>query len=320
MRTRLLILAAILAAVAVPSAQSTSAKATADKSDLDAFMSQVLARRDDNWTKLQQYILNEEETFQVTGTDSRRLYGWRREYLWFPRDGLFIRSPLKADGVTISEADRRKAEERWVKQEQERQKRRGERDEGVAKGAGDPEPSLADLVDTNTNEPRFISTAYFMKFKFEPGHYALAGRETLLGRNVLRIEYYPARLFAENDNDKNNADNKAGKARAKDDEDVRIERQMNKVSLVTLWVEPAAHQILQYEFRNIDFDFLPGRSLVRLDDLRASMRMGQAFPDVWLPDTIAMRFAMTLAIGTVDARYDVQYHDYREAAVRTRVR
>jgi hypothetical protein len=48
--------------------------------------------------------------------------------------------------------------------------------------------------------------------------------------------------------------------------------------------------------------------------------MGQAFPDVWLPDTIGMRFAMTLAIGTIDARYDVRYHDYREATVRTRVR
>src|SRR4029079_18006514 len=94
----------------------------------------------------------------------------------------------------------------------------------------------------------------------------------------------------------------------------------NKVALITLWIEPTAHQILQYEFRNIDFDFLPGRYLARLDDLRARMRMGQAFPDVWLPDTIGMRFAMTLAIGTIDARYDVRYHDYREATCRTRVR
>jgi hypothetical protein len=102
--------------------------------------------------------------------------------------------------------------------------------------------------------------------------------------------------------------------------DERVQDKMNKVALITLWIEPTAHQILQYEFRNIDFEFLPGRYLARLDDLRATMRMGQAFPDVWLPDTIGMRFAMTLAIGTVNARYDVRYHDYREATVRTRVR
>ena len=67
MRTRLLIVAALLVAVAVPSAQS----------DLDAFMSQVLARRDENWKKLQQYTLEENETFQLTGPDARRLTGSR---------------------------------------------------------------------------------------------------------------------------------------------------------------------------------------------------------------------------------------------------
>ena len=29
-----------------------------------------------------------------------RLFGFEREYLWFPREGFFVRSPLKADGVT----------------------------------------------------------------------------------------------------------------------------------------------------------------------------------------------------------------------------
>ena len=31
---------------------------------------------------------------------------------------------------------------------------------------------------------------------------------------------------------------------------------MNKVSLVTLWIEPTAHQMVQYTFNNVDLDFL----------------------------------------------------------------
>ncbi len=34
-----------------------------------------------------------------------------------------------------------------------------------------------------------------MDFKFEAGNYYLAGRETLEGHDVLRIEYYPTRMF-----------------------------------------------------------------------------------------------------------------------------
>jgi len=298
-RRSLLILAAIVAAVTASSAQT----------DLDAFMSQVLTRRDDNWKKLQQYVLDEDETFLLTGPDAQRLYGSHREYTWFPRDGVFIRSPVKADGVSISEDERRKAEERWLREEQGREKRRIERENKDA-NADDAPPSLDDLVRPG-NEPRFVSTAYFMRFKFEPGHYALVGRERLLDRDVLKIEYYPAQLFSEGRTRPN---------RRVRERDERVQDKMNKVALITLWIEPTAHQILQYEFRNIDFDFLPGRYLARLDDMRATMRMGQAFPDVWLPDTIGMRFAMTLAIGTIDARYDVRYHDYREATVRTRVR
>jgi hypothetical protein len=95
---------------------------------------------------------------------------------------------------------------------------------------------------------------------------------------------------------------------------------MDKVSMVTLWIEPKDHQILQYEFSNIDFDFMPGRALVRLDDMHAEMRMREAFPDVWLPDTVAMRFALTSALGDLTARYDVRYHNYKLAEVKARLR
>ena len=338
MRTRLLIVAAALvAAIALPSAQSTVAKD--DRSDLDAFMSQVLLRRDDNWKKLQQYVLDEDETFQLAGPDTRRLYGFHREYTWFPREGFFIRSPVRVDGVAVSESDRRKAEDAWLHQEQAREHRReeraGQRDAGrrsesatgantdgsATASAGTPAADVDDVFGpsgvlqdprTPAAAPRFVSTAYFMRFKFDPGHYALAGREKLLGRDVLRIEYYPTRLFQEGRTRPNK--------RLRDDDEAAINRKLNKVAFVTLWVEPSDHQILQYEFRNIDMDFLPGRSIVRLDDLEASMRMGQPFNGVWLPDAITMKFGMTLAVGAVTGQYNVRYHDYRLADVKTKVR
>jgi hypothetical protein len=284
-------------------------------SDLDALMEKVVARRDENWKKLQQYVLDERETLHLTGPDGGRLYGFRRDYSWFIQQGVFVRSPLRADGVAISEADRRKYEADWIARERRRDQRIRER----AEANGAPAQPAAESVSTTDLdavlksglEPRFVSAAYFLRFKFEPGQYALVGRERLLDRDVLRVEYYPRQLFNEGRTRPN---------RRVRERDEQIEEKMNKISLVTLWVDPAAHQILQYTFDDIDMDFLPGRSLARVDDVRASMRMAQPFPNVWLPATVEIRFRMTLAVGSVDARYDVEYHDYRLADVKMRVR
>jgi hypothetical protein len=94
---------------------------------------------------------------------------------------------------------------------------------------------------------------------------------------------------------------------------------MNKAALVTLWVEPDAHQIVKYTFTNLPLEFLPGQWLVHIDDLEATMSMGQPFPDVWLPGSLDFAVAMTLAIGQVDVRYGIEYHDYRRADVTTKV-
>jgi hypothetical protein len=306
---------AVLFSPALPFAQS----------DLDAFMERVIARRDENWKKLQQYILDEREAFQLTGPDEGRLYGFDRDYTWFIREGYFIRSPLKADGVRVSEADRAQFEREWIEREKQREKRRNRSQggqvstgpEGLAVEGGipaapaDAPPAKVEDVLKQGVEPKFVSAAYFLRFRFDPGHYALAGRERLAERDVLRVEYYPSKLFSEG---RTRPDKRL---REKDDQ---IQQKMNKVSLVTLWIDPAQHQIIQYTFDNMDFEFLPGRSLVRLDDLRASMRMSQPFPDVWLPSTINMRFRLTTAIGSIAARYDVEYHDYRLAEVTTRIK
>ena len=274
MRRGLLSIFVLTAALGRPAAAQT---------DLDDLMARVLAQRDENWTRLQQYVLDEQETFQLLGPGRTPVYGFRHDYTWFLRDGVFIRSPLRADGVAIDEAERRRAEDAWVKEQAAKKE----------------------------TQPGFVSAAYFLKFKFDPGQYALVGRERLDDRDVLRIEYYPTRLFTEGRTRPNK------KLRDKDEE---IDEKMNKSALVTLWVDPAKNQILQYQFDNIDMDFLPGRSVARVEGLEASMRMGQMFPDVWLPHTIEVRFGMTIATGSVDARYEVEYHDYKLADVTTRVR
>ena len=309
MSLRLLLVSCAVLAAWLPAAAQQRAS-----SDLDAFMSRVLARRDDNWKRMQQYVLDERETFQVLGPGGMPIYGFRREYLWFPRDGdgVFVRSPIKVDGVVLGEAERRKAEADYLRREEARDRRRAERD----KEAGAPAESSSATEVTGDGvrqalEPGFVSAAYFLKFKFDPGQYALAGRETLEGRQVLRIEYYPTKLFSEGRTRPNR------KVREKD---VDIEPKMNKAALVTLWIEPSAHQILKYEFRNLPWDFLPGRAIVRVDEVTASMEMGQPFADIWLPRTIQISTDFSTAAGELKGRFSTEYHDYRLASVSTRIR
>ncbi len=101
--------------------------------------------------------------------------------------------------------------------------------------------------------------------------------------------------------------------------DAEFQRLMNKVSLVTLWVEPKAHQVVKYTFNNIAFDFLPAQWLVHVNDVKASMTMGQPFPEVWLPNGMDVALAMTLAIGEFDVHYGLEYHDYRQPNVTSKV-
>jgi hypothetical protein len=313
-RTRL----AVFAIVVLVTAAAPSAQSPAPASDLDDFMARVLARRDDNWKKLQQYILDEREAFSVTGPAGVRLFGGAREYQWFPREGFFIRSPVRIDGVTIGDAERRKEEDRFLRREQQREKRRAERE---GDGSADTAPPLevGDIL-RQSSEPEFVRSAYFLKFKFDQGQYALVGREKLLGRDVLRIEYYPTNLF----DDEPREDRDRGERRRSDKKpnprEEKIDRQMNKTARVTLWIEPIAHQILQYEFHNVQLDFLPGRSLVRIDGMHATMRMSEPFPDVWLPESLGFNFNATIATGTFDVRYDVQHTGYRLATTSVRIR
>jgi hypothetical protein len=291
------------------------------ETDLDAFMRQVLARRDDNWKKLQQYILDEREQIELRGSNLQPIWGERREYTWYIRDGLFVRSPVRFNGVEIGEADRRKYETEFLRRSEERERRgrvqAGSTGPGAPAAASSPAGS-ADSVDgllRQVREPQFVSSAYFLRFKFEEGTYGLVGRETLDGHDVMRVEYYPSNLYSDRQRRSMARDHNP-----RDPRDAEIQRMMNKVALVTLWIEPDAHQIVKYTFDNIDFDFLPAQWLVRLGSVHATMTMSQPFPDVWLPRGLEFLVDAQIATGRFDIRWGVEYHDYRQADVTSKFR
>ena len=323
-----------------------------EDNELDRFMAQVLARRAENRLARRQYVFEETERFTVTGPGGEVYRTSTREYVWYERDGVFVRSPVRIEGVVASESDWRRYEADWLEAEAERAREaaagtpcetdegtappttdgagvepaprpdgagtgRGASAAGAASAVGDDDAAGADrepldLAAAADLQPRFLSEAYWLDFEFEPGNYYFAGREPLAGREVLHIEYYPERLFARKE------DEKCGR-----DPAITIRgdpEAFNQNALVTLWIDPAEHQIVRFTFDNAGFDFLPLRWLFRLDGLTASMTMGRPLDDVWLPERIEASGVLTMAAGTATVAWDRTFTNYRLARTGGRVR
>lgn len=444
--------------------------------ELDRFMEQVLANRAASAAARLQYVLDETSELRLTGPDATVLWGSRGEYTWYEQDGVFVRSPTRLDGVTLSDAERRAYEADWLEREAERaRRRRNDRvsparwssrsmrdnvrltiertwgggvgddlldaiaaqgrgwndaqaavvaatdrivasrggvmvvgfartvaearagfvllDEGrlvhdevagmldgvvvhllaASPAATDVEfrqlvelfdlavaravrlspldPEVLDRIATthperaaslreadralqalramprgesatgpadpawDALEPRFVADAFFLDFEFEPGRYYLVGREALDGHEVVRIEYYPEQMFGEDPASGDSPATDGGDGR-----DRRREQAMDKVSLVTLWVDPVEQQIVRYTFDNLGFDFLPGRWLFRLDDVTASMTMRQPFDGVWLPAQVDVQVSLSLASGRYELRGRRTYSNHRQAESGGRIR
>ena len=327
--TRLIVASAIVCAIgpglaspAVAQPPSPQQPPAIPSNELDAFMEKVLKRREVNRQTLEQYVLDEVEEVELLGPSRMPLYRHRRDFTWYVRDGLHVRSPVRFNGVSVGDEARLEYEDSWMKRERDRLARKSK--DGKDQAA-EPDPLPDDPAGAAPGAPlptpRFVSEAYFMDFKFEPGNYYLAGREPLEGQTVLKIEYYPTRLF---NDDEGRARDPERRKRGRDDRrnatGQRIERQMNKTALVTLWVDPAEHQIVKYTFDNVWMDFLPGAWLVRVDDIHASMTMGQPFAGVWLPREINIKAGITLATGSLDATYGRAFSNYKQAEVATKIR
>lgn len=313
---------ALALAVCMPA--STRAAQQPDKkpsSDLDAFMEKALARRDVNKRALNDYILDENEKFEILGPGKMRMHRSSRDYSWYVRDGMHVRSPVRFDGVAVGAEARDRYETQWVGRERARQERKKKNNGKDTKEVSISPTEISVSAGGMPTEPRFVSEAYFMDFKFEPGNYFLAGREKLEEQDVLKIEYYPKRLFSDDDKKtpKEIKKESKGEKREREIED-DIERKMNKTALVTLWVDPTNHQIVKYTFDNVWLDFLPAAWLVRIDAMRASMTMSQPFAGVWLPRGIEISAGVSLANGSFEANYARTFAEYREAEVKSKIR
>jgi hypothetical protein len=249
------------------------------ESDLDALMAKALKRREMDWDRLHNYLFSERETLELRGFDATPLESLRRDYVWLVRDGYLIRSPIRVNGVAISQDEQAKAERQWIEQQKKRKK------------SGS------------------LERESFYGFRFQPGRYLLAGRRAHEGREVLVVEYFPKV------SDKKSA---AGQGEPKDPKEDYYEEMFEKTLLVTMLVDPAENQIVQLTFDNVGLDFLPGRWLARISELKAVMDMHKAFGEVWLPRSISAGGSVVTANGSFELRYSREFSDYQETEVRVK--
>ncbi len=271
-------------------AHAAEPRAARNDNDIDRFMERVLANRDAApWQELGDFVLRETWSFELDAPPESRLSSFRRvrEYEWYVRDGTAVRSPVRVDGVGIDDAARRGYERSWLRDEEQRRA-------GLLTGGDRRAAESQGLVDPRDPDPRFVTDFfYFLEWTAEPGDYYLAGRETVAGREVVRIEFYPTGPFWE----------EAGE---------RINRGMRKTSMVTLWIDPEIHQIVRYAFENAGLDFLRFRWLLRADGLHAVMELAPV-RGVWMPARMTLSGRATTALGEYEATLTQEFFDYRQA-------
>ena len=213
-----------------------------------------------------------------SGTASRS--GANAEYTWYIRDGFFVRSPVKFNVVEIGEGERRKYEAEFLRRSEERRPAVGRRQSRRLPTRHLVSRQPADVARQCPGSGRTAApgaraavrlVGLFPPLQVRGGHLRAGRPRDRYGQ--LRVEYYPSNLFSDRQRRRMARDHDP-----RDPKDAEIQRMMNKVALVTMWIEPDAHQIVKYTFDNIDFDFLPAQWLVRLGNVRATMTMGQPFP------------------------------------------
>ena len=114
----------VVVALVVAAGSGMVAAQQDEDNELDRFMEHVLEQRERNATVRLQYVLDEQSQFRLSGPGGSALWGFRGDYTWYERDGFFVRSPVRINGVTIDEARRREYETRWLQREERRRERR----------------------------------------------------------------------------------------------------------------------------------------------------------------------------------------------------
>lgn len=260
-------------------------------------MHEVLGKRLRNWEDLYRFTVRDRVTFEVRGPGEAPIEGFTGEFVWYVRDGYMVRSPVKANGVAVGAAERESYEQRFLERLRKQDERRAAKEQ-AAEEAGEP-----------------LERENFLGFPFEPGNYLLAGRETFEGMEVLRIEYYPVKLFEDDDEETEAGDE------ADDAQEAAIIRGFQKTSRVIMLVLPQERQIVKITFENVGMEFLPLRWLVQVQDVSASLTMTRLpGEDVWLPRDIVAHGELAVATGTYEATFRLEYFDYKRTEVQAKVR
>lgn len=275
-----------LTTLIVPPAGGVAAAAP-QSDDIDAFMEKVLERRVTNWEDLYHYTVRDREAIEITGPGGEKIESQVGEYTWYVREGYMVRSPDTLNGAKVGAKEREKAEQEFLE-------RARARDEERARNEGEPGKDVS------------VEREYFLGFPFEAGNYLLVGFEDLEGREVARVEYYPEEFFEDDG----------------DEDDAEMMRSFQKTSRVTLWILVEEYQIVKVAWDSLNFDFLPCRWLVQVDDVQAELIMHRPFPDddVWLPREILLKGGLTVATGSYSLSYTLEYFDYKETDVAAKVR
>lgn len=171
-RTAAVLVFALVAAIGFPNAGRAQQGV---RVTLDAYMRAAIEDATAEVQAIRSYRFREVETLRLlTVREVAPLQAMRKEFVWFPRDGYLIRSPVSVNGVEVSEEARAKAEAEWI-----------------------------ESVDEQREEDRFgINSLYhwdsFM-IRHEPGNYFMETPGVPPGESVVRVEYLPTRLFSEDD-------------------------------------------------------------------------------------------------------------------------
>ena len=114
-------------------------------------MKDVVARRDDNWKKLQQYVLDEREEIVLNGPGGVRMWGEQRDYTWFIATASSSRARSKPTARPISEADRRKFEDAVPSRHRATRRARTPRGSGKRGARRAPASARSPAPDNNDN-------------------------------------------------------------------------------------------------------------------------------------------------------------------------
>ena len=275
-------------------------KSEENKSEIDVFMEKVLDTRKNNWDQLYNYIFTEKDTFRLIGKiEDPARQAFTGEWRWRVKEGFMVRSPYKVNGVLVSDEEREKAEQAWIK-ERKRQKENEERKE-----KGLPPLESEDEEDEAGEDTREV----FFGMDTKKGKFFFAGKTVINGIDVVIVEYYPEEMIRVKDKRKN-------KSEEEKNEEVKLKKGLNNATKVVFYVKADEHQIIQMELRIRELDFLPARWLVHFNGVNVKMLWDKPLGDIWMPVEITANGSASMAVGKILLKYRKEFVDYRKTQVK----